>query len=164
MATAETFDAVKDDKEGCKASILRHARDFTWQDLPLLRYKEQGTTFKDITRQVLFDGCSSVPTALRYFEIAPGGHSTLERHDHIHVVMVLRGEGEVFLGSEVHRLATHDIVHIPGGTWHQFRATAGISFGFLCLVATQRDRPQLPTPEDIECLRQNPLVAAFIRT
>ena len=28
---------------------------------------------------------------LRYFEIAPGGHSTLERHDHLHSVMIIRG-------------------------------------------------------------------------
>ncbi len=164
MITFENTFGLADDGAAECASILRHAAGFTWQSLPILRYKEEGTTFKEITRQVLFEGRPELPTALRYFEVAPGGHSTLERHEHIHVVMILRGEGEVFLGSAVERVATHDVVYIPGGTWHQFRATAGVAFGFLCLVATERDRPQLPTAEDIGLLRQNPLVAAFIRT
>ena len=34
-------------------------------------------------------------------------------------------------------------------TWHQFRATQGEPLGFLCMVNAQRDKPQLPTAEDL---------------
>jgi ribulose-bisphosphate carboxylase large chain len=30
---------------------------------------------------------------VRYFEIAPGGYSTLEKHEHEHVVIPIRGRG-----------------------------------------------------------------------
>ena len=56
-------------------------------------YKEDGAApFNSISRQVLFSE-SSIGCELRYFEMAPGGHSTLERHEHTHAVMVLRGHG-----------------------------------------------------------------------
>ena len=64
---------------------------FRWQGVDRLAYKEEGSApFKDITRQVLFAdpalGCE-----LRYFEMAAGGYSTLERHEHVHAVMIFRG-------------------------------------------------------------------------
>ena len=66
-------------------------------------YKQDGSApFKDISRQVLFHedalGCE-----LRYFEMDAGGYSTLERHEHAHAVMILRGRGECLVGEEVGR-------------------------------------------------------------
>ena len=59
---------------------------------------------------------------LRYFEIAPGGYSTLERHEHVHAVMILRGQGRCLVGGEVRSVAPLDLVSVPPMTWHQFRA------------------------------------------
>jgi hypothetical protein len=47
--------------------------------------------------------------------------------------------------------------------WHQFRAAEDAPLGFLCVVATERDRPQLPGADDLAALRQNAKVADFIR-
>jgi hypothetical protein len=47
-------------------------------------------------------------------------------------------------------------------TWHQFRATAGEAFGFLCMVNAERDRPRLPDDDDLRELRRNPAIAAFL--
>jgi hypothetical protein len=47
-------------------------------------------------------------------------------------------------------------------TWHQFRATGDEPLGFLCMVDAARDKPQLPSPEDLARLRRNPDVAAFL--
>jgi quercetin dioxygenase-like cupin family protein len=55
-----------------------------------------------------------------------------------------------------------DLVTIPGGTWHQFRANAGEPFGFLCMVNVTRDRPVLPSNEELTRMRANPAVAAFL--
>ena len=93
-------------------------------------------------------------TELRYFEIAAGGYSTLERHEHTHAVLILRGSGSVQIGSEVHALGEHDLVTVDPLTWHQFRAAPDSALGFLCLVARERDRPQLPGPYDMATLAQ----------
>jgi quercetin dioxygenase-like cupin family protein len=111
---------------------------------------------------VLFDHVGLV-SQLRYFEVEPGGHSTLERHQHVHGVMVINGRGSCLVGDTVHRLGHHDLVTVPAMTWHQFRAADDEPLGFLCLVDVERDRPQLPTDEDLAELRRHPVVAEFLR-
>ena len=126
-------------------------------------YKEDETaSFKDVTRQVLFDD-DSLDCELRYFEVGPGGHSTLERHSHVHAVVILRGSGQGLVGETILDLAPYDLVHVPSMTWHQFRASREEPLGFLCMVNAERDRPQLPTPDDIEQLKQHTVVSEFIR-
>jgi quercetin dioxygenase-like cupin family protein len=125
-------------------------------------YKQDGSApFKDISRQVLFHqddlGCE-----LRYFEMDAGGYSTLERHEHAHAVMILRGRGECLVGSEVRPVKQFDLVSIPSLAWHQFRATSGEPLGFLCMVNVLRDRPQLPAAEELETLTADPAVARFL--
>lgn len=136
--------------------------DFRWDDVALLAYKDEGEApFKSITRQVLFQreelGCE-----LRYFEIAPGGYSTLERHEHVHGVMILRGSGDCLVGGEVRRVAERDLVYIPPLTWHQFRAANDEPLGFLCMVNALRDKPQLPTSEEVAELKRSASIAAFL--
>lgn len=145
-------------------SFTHQTEPFRWEDIPLLAYKEEGTHFHKITRQVLFEGGEKLGCQWRYFEISEGGHSTLEKHDHIHSVMIIRGKGEAFVGDEVRAIGTMDLVYIPSMTWHQFRANQNDYLGFLCLVNCDRDRPIRPTDEDLRYLRQNPKVAEFIRT
>jgi quercetin dioxygenase-like cupin family protein len=135
---------------------------FRWAEVELTRYKEDGVApFRDVTRQTLFRR-PDLAGELRYFEVAPGGHSTLERHHHAHAVMVLRGEGEVLVGTEVHPVAAFDLVTVPPTTWHQFRANATGPLGFLCMVDAERDRPELAAAEDLERLRSSPAAAAFL--
>ena len=142
--------------------MVQTAREFTWQGVDVHPYREEGGThFKSVTRQTLFRGEPSLPVEFRYFEILPGGHSTLERHDHLHVVMVIRGRGNVLVGDEIRPVDTHDLVHVPTGTWHQFQADADEPLGFLCLVATERDRPERPQPADLEAMPEG--VRSFVR-
>jgi len=150
-------------KESDRNTHLRSTEDFKWESVPVLVYKEDASHFKDITRQVLFDGDPRLPCQLRYFEIADGGHSTLERHEHLHVVMIIRGSGKALVGDSILHLEYMDVVRIPALTWHQFRATDGLPFGFLCIVNTDRDKPSLPDVEALDLLRRDPHVAEFIR-
>jgi len=145
--------------------LNRHRKkNFTWEHSDLLAYKEgEGTHFKSLTRQILFNGRSELPSQLRYFEIAPGGHSTLERHEHVHVVMVLRGSGRVLLGKEVVEVNPYDVMTIAPKTWHQFRATGDQAFGFLCLVTCERDKPERPSEAQLQKLKQDPKIAEFIK-
>ena len=136
---------------------------YRWEAVETLVYKPTGTHFRDITRQVLFDGDEAAGAQLRYFEIAPGGYSTFERHHHVHAVMLLRGAGHVLVGEEVTPVQAFDLVRVPPMTWHQFRADAGEPLGFLCLVACERDRPQRPTQSQANVLRAHPIIGPFMR-
>jgi mannose-6-phosphate isomerase-like protein (cupin superfamily) len=132
--------------------VRKHKGDFHWEGVDVLAYKQEGSApFKDVTRQVLFDS-QDPPAQLRYFEVAAGGHTTLERHQHVHCVMVIRGRGQCLVGERAYEIGPNDLVNVPPMTWHQFRASADSPLGFLCLVASERDRPQLPEPAEIEAL------------
>jgi len=143
---------------------IRQTEAFRWEGVDLLNYKEEGGThFKSITRQVLAGCNDDFPVELRYFEVAPGGYSTFERHEHIHIVLIGRGTGQCLVVDTVHDLGPMDVVHIPPMTWHQFHATGSGPLGFFCLVKCERDRPQRPNDEDLKTLRSNPVIANFIR-
>ena len=127
-----------------------------------LPYKEDGAApFKAISRQVLFAeaklGCE-----LRYFEMAAGGYSTLERHEHMHAVMILRGRGHAWSATRCGESSR--------STWSPSRPGPGTSSapprasrsGFLCMVNALRDKPQLPTEQELAALKANHMIAAFL--
>ena len=136
---------------------------FVWEGVEVRAYKEQDGTFRSVTRQELTGAEHGQGTSLRYFEVGPGGHTTLERHEHTHVVVPIRGRGSALVVDRVLPLALHDLVFVPSWGWHQFRAADDEPFGFLCAVVTVRDRPVLPSEADLEALRRDPEIAAFIR-
>ena len=150
-------------EDDVKRTPHRAARDdFRWDGVEMRPYKEdERALYKTITRQVLFSD-PGMAGELRYFEVAPGGFSTLERHAHMHAVLILRGRGHCLVGDEVKMLDTRDLVTVPPMTWHQFRAVADEPLGFLCMVDAQRDKPQLPVAEDVARLRRDPAIAAFL--
>ncbi len=119
---------------------------FRWDGVPVREYKTADAHHKDVTRQTLLgDGAGEEPFTFvtRYFEIQPGGYSTLERHRHPHAVVVLRGRGRVFLGEQSYDIAPYDCVYVSPGVTHQFRATGDEPLGFLCVVDRVRDRPEV---------------------
>ena len=104
--------------------VHRKAKDFRWDGVAVQPYKEDARVlFKAITRQVLFAPADQ-GSELRYFEVAPGGFSTLERHEHTHAVLILRGRGTVLLDGDVQEVRQND------------------------LVSKERDRPQLPSESE----------------
>ena len=140
----------------------RKAQGYRWEGVEERPYKDDARAlFKSITRQVLFSH-PDMHGELRYFELAPGGFSTLERHEHMHAVLILRGSGHCLLGEQIKHIDQHDLITVPAMTWHQFRATAAEPLGFLCMVNAARDRPQLPSPDDLARLRSDAKVAAFL--
>ncbi len=143
--------------------IVKATGDFRWEGVEVLPYKEDGNMFRDVTRQVIFAGTGDIPVEFRYFEVGPGGHSTLERHEHQHAVMVIRGHGRVLVRDTISEICCQDIVHIPPMTWHQFRADEDSPLGFLCVVACDRDRPQRPGDKELEYLCSNEAVKEFIQ-
>ncbi len=124
--------------------VLRD-RESRWDGVPVRHYKDDASLFKDVQRQGLLgegEGEEALRFVMRYFEVGVGGYSTLERHEHPHAVVVLRGRGSVRLGDETADIAPHDCVYVAPRAVHQFRADRGETLGFLCIVDRVRDRPQ----------------------
>jgi ribulose-bisphosphate carboxylase large chain len=122
--------------------VLRFQPDFRWEGVPVEPYKAPAAHWCGIERTLLVGGRGEKTAFhLRYFEIEPGGYSSLEHHGHEHVVAVLRGRGEVQLGETVHELGFGDTVYVAPHEVHQFRNRSEEPFGFLCMVDAQRDEP-----------------------
>ena len=142
---------------------VRRASGFRWQDVEVLEYKPDGGKFRDVTRQLLFAPDLGLDCELRYFEVEPGGYSTLEKHEHVHAVVILRGRGRVLIGDRVWDVKERDLIHVPASTLHQFRPSQDEPLGFLCMVAAERDRPRAPDAAELEALRDVPETAEFFR-
>ena len=143
-------------------TIRKAQHDYRWEGVERLPYKEdERVLFKSVSRQTLFAD-PGLESELRYFEVATDGFSSLERHEHVHAVLILRGRGHCLVGNEVRRVEPHDLITVPAWTWHQFRATLGEPLGFLCMVNAKRDKPHLPSEADLAALRADPTIAAFL--
>ncbi|MDX1630719.1 MAG: cupin domain-containing protein [Thermoanaerobaculia bacterium] len=118
--------------------------EFDWSRVPIADYKPEDDSWWGVTRRVFVGETGESPRFhVRYFEIQPGGYTTLEQHSHEHVVFVLRGEGQVQLGRETRKLSFGDLVYVAPEDPHQFRNDDGVEpFGFLCIVNADRDRPR----------------------
>jgi quercetin dioxygenase-like cupin family protein len=127
-----------------RSKVIKSAA-FRWTGVPVTAYKPETELYRDVTRQTIVGegtGEDACPIVTRYFEVAPGGYSTLEHHEHRHTVIVVRGRGTVRLGDETFPLAPFDAVYVAPHTVHQFRAAPDEPLGFLCVVERERDKPR----------------------
>lgn len=125
-------------------AFYKHKGDFSWKGVKDEPYKSVAGGWADIIRRVLIGGRGeSARFHVRYFEIAPGGRSSLERHRHEHVVICVRGEGQVRTGRSKRRLGFMDTVYISPDIVHQLSNPYTEPFGFLCIVNAKRDRPRV---------------------
>jgi quercetin dioxygenase-like cupin family protein len=122
-----------------------------WSAIAPQAYKVDTASFCEVTRRVLLGRLAGDELAfeLRYFEVAPGGWTSLERHQHPHAVVVLVGRGEVRVGAERHPIAPFDAVYVAPGDVHQFVAAGEEKLGLLCVVDHERDRPELVDESDL---------------
>jgi ribulose-bisphosphate carboxylase large chain len=127
------------------SKVIRHTGGFAWAGVPLEAYKATTETYRGVTRRELVGKRGESPRFhVRYFEVAPGGFSTYEKHVHEHVVIPLRGRGEVVIDGVRHPVGFGDVVYIAPNDAHQLQNRAekgGEPFGFLCIVNADRDRP-----------------------
>jgi quercetin dioxygenase-like cupin family protein len=140
---------------------LRFER-FQWEGVQARPYKDRGTDFKGIVRHTLARG-QDLPAAfeLRYFELAPGGYSSLEKHRHAHFVIAVRGIGKALVGDGVTELEPFDALHVPPLAPHRWVNEGDEPFGFLCPVDADRDRPRPLDDAELAALRANAETAPY---
>ncbi|WP_051324510.1 cupin domain-containing protein [Candidatus Solirubrobacter pratensis] len=151
---------------------IRHAAfdadAFEWEGVTARAYKDdpgsaRGMAWQGLTRHTLVRAPEAgVSFEVRYFEIAPGGFSSLEKHEHVHVVVAARGSGRALVGDTVVELAAMDIVETPPWAPHRWINTGDEPFGFLCTVEGERDKPQPVSDAEWEALLSDPRTAPFV--
>jgi quercetin dioxygenase-like cupin family protein len=148
-----------------ESRIHKFRGDYKWVGIEVQPYKNQqhetnqSGDWAEAVRQVII-GTAGEPTDfhLRYFEIAAGGYTSLEKHDHAHVVIGIRGAGCVIAGPECWDVSYLDTVYISPLTPHQLINPGPEPFGFFCLVDAVRDRPQPLSETERERIMQNEAV------
>jgi len=127
---------------GLNVSKVARFAEFRWDGVAAQPYKKETHSWEGVARHWLIgDGGETTRFHVRYFEVAPGGHTTLEVHRHEHVVIPLRGQGEFVVGEAlaVTPVGFGDCVYVAPSDPHQFRNPGPEPFGFLCIVNAERD-------------------------
>lgn len=133
-----------------KKSTVLTFDNYSWKGVEKKVYKTDKKNFKDIHRYTLLgDEYSELNSQTRYFEIQPGGYSSLEYHRHPHSVVIIRGSGSVILNNNLKTIRSFDVVYISPETIHQFHADNDDHLGFICTVDRYRDRPSVPDNDQI---------------
>lgn len=126
-----------------KSRLYKH-RDFRWQGIKIEKYKQGSGGWADIVRQTLIGNHGETcKFHLRYFEIMPGGYSSLETHKHEHVVIGIRGNGRVKLNRRSIKIGFLDVLYIAPHTAHRLYNPNREPFGFFCIVNSKRDKPTI---------------------
>lgn len=135
--------------EDAAANVLEHLafRDgFEWQGREVQPYKIGGSLPFKGSRRIELVGQHGERTSfdLRYFEIAPGGYTSLEKHLHTHVIIGARGRGSLVSGDRELTVDPMDVAYVAPLKAHQLRNAGAEPFGFFCIVDHERDRPMAP--------------------
>ncbi|MDA8170634.1 MAG: cupin domain-containing protein [Nitrospiraceae bacterium] len=127
-----------------KSRVLKHRGGCSWKGVRPEIYKKGGPeNWTRVARHLLVAGQKGENTKfhLRYFEVSPGGYTSLETHRHEHVVVVIKGRGQVRLGRRLHELDYLDTIYIGPDEPHRLLNPYGEPFGFFCIVDARRDKP-----------------------
>ena len=126
-----------------RSALYTFSPDYSWEGIKTEVYKQGKAHFSNIIRNVIIgDKEETCFFDVRYFEISEGGFSSLEKHEHEHVVICVRGEGKILLNDTVSDLHFLDIVYISPYIRHQLMNEKKEPFGFFCIVNRVRDEPQ----------------------
>jgi quercetin dioxygenase-like cupin family protein len=93
-------------------------------------------TAKNATGKVVIGPQDEAPNfVFRYFNVKPGGHSTMpDQHIHDHGIVILHGQGEVHLDGEVTRVGPNDMIYIAPNAVHGIVNTGDSPLGFICVI------------------------------
>ena len=102
-------------------------------------------------RQVLIGPEEGPNFALRRFIMQPGGGMPRHTNTVEHEQYVLRGAATITLGDRTHQVKAGDVVFIPAGQPHSYRAEGDEPFEFLCVVPNQPDVIELVQDDAPAC-------------
>lgn len=95
------------------------------------------------SRSVLIGPGDAPNFALRKFVMKPGGGMPLHTNTVEHEQYILRGAAEVAIGDSIFQVKEGDVVFIPEGVPHSYKADEVLGFEFLCMVPNKEDRIEI---------------------
>ncbi len=140
--------------------------DFCWDGIEKQQYKDEkkeGITFQNVSRQNLVTSKDGVDFEVRYFEIGKDGFTSLEKHQHTHIVMIALGKGKIIVGNKIYDTGISDYFVIPEWTPHQLINIGDEPFGFFCTVNAKRAEPQMLSQKEVEKLRSHKDIDKYLR-
>ncbi len=142
--TATQTNGATDMRNSNVSKFFKHLGNFDWNQIPPADYKPTDDSWKGVSRRVFVGETGESPLFhFRYFEVEKGGYTTLEEHDHEHVVFVVRGSGMAIVGCKHLDMSFGDMLYVSPRDPHQFRNDSSDEpFGFICVVNAVRDRPR----------------------
>jgi quercetin dioxygenase-like cupin family protein len=75
--------------------------------------------------------------AMRFFEVAPGGHTPFHHHPYEHEILIMEGTGTVWREGQEVALKPGDVLYIPADEKHQFKNPGKEPFKFMCLIPSK---------------------------
>ncbi|MDQ6931735.1 MAG: cupin domain-containing protein [Candidatus Eremiobacteraeota bacterium] len=140
-------------------NVIR-ALEHGWEGIPAEGYRPgaaPGVERHTIVGRRKSDPSQSGPQLeLRYFELAPGAATRLEKHEHEHFVIVKIGLGHAIVGENLAAVAPNDVVYVGSLEPHQFVNRGQGPFGFYCIVTAARDVSQELSGQDLRRLERSP--------
>jgi quercetin dioxygenase-like cupin family protein len=95
------------------------------------------------TRQVLIGPDEGPHFAMRRFVMQPGGGMPPHTNTVEHEQYVLSGRATIGIGDRTVEVSRGDVLYIPAGTPHWYKAHEGENFEFLCVVPNLPDKIEL---------------------
>ena len=126
-------------------------------------YKENPEVFRAVTKQVLLN-MRRPSRAVRYLKWTGNGFSSLEKHEHMHMVVSFSGERARTSESAGQR-------NIGGGSdYHPSMGMASVSmlmkeknWEFFVWSMPRENFPVYPTKDDLRKMHENPAVHSFLQ-
>jgi quercetin dioxygenase-like cupin family protein len=97
----------------------------------------------DTSMQVLIGSEEAPNFAIRRFIMEPGGGMPNHTNSVEHEQFVLRGRAKVGIGEVVYEVKKGDVVFIPEGIPHWYKAEGDEPFEFLCVVPNIPDHIEI---------------------
>jgi quercetin dioxygenase-like cupin family protein len=97
----------------------------------------------ETSMQVLIGSEDAPNFAMRRFIMEPGGGMPNHTNSVEHEQFVLRGRAKVGIGEVVYEVKKGDVVFIPEGSPHWYKAEGEEPFEFLCVVPNLPDRIEI---------------------
>lgn len=94
-------------------------------------------------RQVLIGPDEAPNFAMRRFIMEPGGGMPAHTNTVEHEQYVLRGRAKVGIGEDVVEVSKDDVLYIPAGVPHWYRAEGDEPFEFICIVPNAPDKIEI---------------------
>ncbi len=95
------------------------------------------------SRSVMIGSDDAPNFALRRFVMEPGGGMPNHTNTVEHEQYIIRGSAEVGIGDKVYQVKQGDVVFIPEGIPHWYKADQEEGFEFLCMIPNKPDKIEI---------------------